>query len=98
MATKIKLSLKAQERFLNSKVTDYKKRYRSIEVSLKTIGDLMTMEEFRHLCEEGCLVDSDGHAHPIKYGREIVGLFLKPSQVLNDEYDKKCTHIAWYNK
>ena len=61
-------------------------------------GDLMTIDDFVDECKSGLLIDYDGVAHPVVNNKMNGNIFLKPSQVLKGEYDKRFTHIVWFNR
>ena len=66
-------------------------------------GDLMTVEEFKDACEDGCFIDYDGMGDMVKDGHIVVvdpdsnffGNWVKPStrHLIPDDI----THILWYN-
>ena len=65
---------------------------------LDKYGDLMTIKRFIEGCECGEFTDYDGHGHLVLNNKMNGNIFILPSQILFGEYDKRFTHIIWYNK
>ena len=61
-------------------------------------GDLMTVEEFRHECRSGGIMNSDGdgyYANPPNYYH---GIPARPSDMVVGRILEGFTHVAWFNK
>lgn len=61
-------------------------------------GNLMTVEDFRHQCEIGGIMNSDGsgyYANPPNYYH---GIHARPSDMISGRILKGFTHVAWFNK
>ena len=57
-------------------------------------GDLMTVAEYRENVESGCLMDYDGHGHPVKDNMLAIH-FISPDF---DNIPADATHILWFNR
>jgi hypothetical protein len=61
-------------------------------------GNLMTVEEFRHECRSGGIMNSDGcgyYANPPNYYH---GISARPSDMVVGRILEGFTHVAWFNK
>jgi len=63
---------------------------------LPDYGDLMTVADFIEACEDGCLIDYDGHGYPVKDGLMDDKLSIDPSD--RDQIPADATHILWFNR
>ena len=74
--------------------------YKQLEANkvIPKYGDKMTIEEFIGYCKEDLLLDYDGFGYPALKDKMNSDITLTPSKVLNDEYDKRYTHIIWFNR
>ena len=60
-------------------------------------GDHMTMEEFVDCCRCGGFIDYDGYGY---YATEDMKTdrIIRPSDVMSGIYDRKYTHVLWFNR
>lgn len=63
----------------------------------ESCGDLLDKNEFISYVRCGGFIDYDG------FGRYSDGVYeydeiVKPSKVLKDGWNKKYTHVVWYNR
>jgi len=63
---------------------------------LPDFGDLMTVADFVDNCKDNFFVDYDGNGHPVKDGKMMWSLTIKPSRL--DMIPNDATHIMWFNK
>ena len=66
-------------------------------VPIPEYGDLMTIEQFKQMAEDGSLMDCDGHG---KYANEkfMSTEYVYPSDVTHGKLLEGWTHIVWFNK
>lgn len=58
---------------------------------------IMTMEEFAESCEEGGFIDYDGFGH-YSDGTYEFHKNIHPSDVTEGRYDKRFSHVIWFNR
>lgn len=61
-------------------------------------GDVMTMEDFLDYCKCGGFIDYDGFGHPALKDKMNGDIWLTPSKALKGDYDKRYTHVVWFNR
>ncbi len=59
-------------------------------------ADVMTIAEFKALCDDGCIVNSDGTGLYVVDGKEVGNPFDDCVDCRNID-ETKGTHVAWYN-
>lgn len=60
-------------------------------------GDLFTVEQFKEMCDSGCLINSDGSG---EYATETACSRVEalPSDFKRGIINRDYTHVVWYNK
>jgi hypothetical protein len=61
-------------------------------------GDVMSMEDFIDCCKCGGFIDYDGFGHPALKDKMNSDIWLTPSKALEGDYDKRYTHVVWFNR
>ena len=61
-------------------------------------ADVFEMKEFIQCCKCGGFIDYDGYGHPAVNNLMNEDILLKPSEILEDKYDKRFTHMVWFNR
>lgn len=59
---------------------------------------LMSADEFISACQSGSFIDYDGEAEYSNGHTVYMDKIIKPSAVVRGEFDRKYTHVVWYNR
>ncbi len=74
-------------------------RYDEMPSDIPDYGDVYTIDKFKGLCENGALINSDGHGRYCRDGQELfrpaIPLLFKLGLINKDQ---GYTHVIWYNK
>lgn len=90
--------------FNYSKSASNKEKEDSLYILLGAVEDIpndayvITIEEFLDLCASGCFTDYDGFGYPALHDKMNKKTHLTPSEILEGDYDKRYTHIVWFNR
>jgi hypothetical protein len=60
-------------------------------------GDMIELEEFIDLCEQGSFVDSDGFGY-YATTNGMSDKYAVPSEIKSGNIQKEWTHVCWFNK
>jgi hypothetical protein len=60
-------------------------------------GELMTIEYFKEMCEEGCFIDYDGFGL-YSDGKQVSDKAIKPSDFQTGNIDKNYTRLVWFSR
>jgi hypothetical protein len=75
-----------------------KKKSSKYRIPLKdaSIGDIMTVKQFRYSCSIHSLMDDDGFGYAVKRNKMDPNKTIYPSK--RRSIPRDATHILWYNK
>lgn len=60
-------------------------------------GDLMTIENFKELCESQMFTDYDGSGY-YSDGKIMTRIPASPFEITNGKIDDRWSHVVWFNK
>jgi len=61
-------------------------------------ADVFPIEDFVQDCKDGLFINGDGFGNPVMGNKMNGDVDIYPSMIRRGDYDKRYTHIAWYNK
>lgn len=78
-------------------VRELKKQLTPVFCDISEAGDYMTIQEFIDAVKDKAFVDSDGFGYYCD-GRLESNITVYPSYVEDGDWDKRFTHVTWFNK
>ena len=60
-------------------------------------GDLIEIDEFVEMCNNGGFIDYDGHGY-YSNGTEMSNIYVCPSDITSSGVVPGWTHVVWFNR
>lgn len=75
-----------------------KKSEKNYELTdLPKYGDLYPIDVFSEMCEDGCIIDSDGRGYYATESKKS-NILVDPDEFWTAEHKPEFTHVIWFNK